>query len=206
MANPIPPSLEMLVTHLSKLPTIGRRSAERLAFYLLKTSREQVDELAHALIQARECLRFCSTCFNITEDDPCPICRDPDRDGKLLCVVEEFMDAIAIETAGGFRGRYHILGGCLSPLKGVTASDLRLGELDKRIEEEGIEEIILATNPSVDGEATALFITGRYQPRGLRLSRIALGLPMGGSLEYADQQTLQHALGGRTEIPPPPES
>ncbi len=200
MASTIPPSLEMLITHLTKLPTIGRRSAERLAFYLLKTTRDQVDELAEAMIRARERLRPCSNCFNITEEDPCPICRDPDRNGKVLCVVEEFMDAMAIESSGGFRGRYHVLGGCLSPLKGVTPSDLRLAELDRRVEEEKVEELILAMNPSVDGEATALFITGRYQPRGVRLSRIALGLPMGGSLEYADEQTLQHALEGRTEI------
>lgn len=183
-----------------KLPTIGRRSAERLAFHLLKVPDEQVNELADALVAMKERLRRCSRCFNITEEEICGICSDQNRDSRQICVVEEAMDAIALEAAGGFRGRYHILGGCLSPLRGVTANDLHLAELDERVEAEGVEELILATNPSVDGEATALYITQRYRPRGLRLSRIALGLPMGGSLEYADEQTLQHALQGRTEI------
>lgn len=200
MPSSIPPSLDALITHLTKLPTIGRKSAERLAFHMLRSPREQVDELAEAMVRARDRLRRCSICFNVTEEEPCAICRDADRDGRLLCIVEEFMDAVALEAAGGFRGRYHVLGGCLSPLRGVAASDLHLAELDGRIEREGVEELILAMNPSVDGEATALYITQRYRPRGLRLSRIALGLPMGGSLEYADEQTLQHALDGRTEI------
>lgn len=200
MAPPIPASLEQLITQLMKLPTIGRRSAERLAFHLLKVPREQVEDLSRALLEMKERLGRCSRCFNITESDPCPICRDANRDARMICIVEEAMDAIAIESAGIFRGRYHILGGCLSPLKGIVASDLHLAELDRRIGEEGVEELILAMNPSVDGEATALYITQRYRPRGLRLSRIALGLPMGGSLEYADEQTLQHALHRRTEI------
>jgi recombination protein RecR len=183
-----------------KLPTIGRKSAERLAFHLLKAPGEQVEDLARALLEMKERLRRCSRCFNITESDPCSICNNPDREGKTLCVVEESMDALAIESTGVFRGRYHILGGCLSPLKGVVASDLHLAELDRRISDEGVQELILAMNPSVDGEATALFLTQRYRPRGVRLSRIALGLPMGGSLEYADDQTLLHALTGRTEV------
>jgi len=200
MARPMPPSLEALVTHLLKLPTIGRKSAERLAFHLIQAPPEQSQELAQALLLAREKLHPCSNCFQITEEDPCPICRNPDRDHRLLCVVENFMDAVALETAGGFQGRYHVLGGCLSPLKGITTQDLTVTALDARIEREGIEEIILAMNPSVDGEATALFLTSRYKARGLRLSRIALGLPMGGDLEHADSQTLQHALQGRPPL------
>lgn len=200
MSSPIPQSLEALILHLMKLPTIGRRSAERLAFHLLKVPREQVDELALAMTEAREKLMRCKNCFNIAEESPCPICTDPDREGKTLCVVEEFMDAVALEAAGGFRGRYHILGGCLSPLKGITTADLNFDQLEKRVASEGVEELILAMNPSVDGEVTALFITNRFRPRGIRLSRIAMGLPMGGSLEHADEQTLQRALEGRTEI------
>jgi len=200
MAPVVPPSLEVLIVQLMKLPTIGRKSAERLAFHLLKAPREQTEDLSRALVEMKNRLRRCARCFNITETDPCPICRDPRREGKTLCVVEEAMDALSIESAGVFRGRYHILGGCLSPLKGIVASDLHLDALDRRIGEEGVEELILAMNPSVDGEATALFLTHRYRPRGLRLSRIALGLPMGGSLEYADEQTLLHALTGRIEI------
>jgi recombination protein RecR len=200
MPSSIPPSLETAITHLTKLPTIGRRSAERLAFHLLKAPREQVEELSAALIRMKERLTRCSRCFSITEDNPCPICRDTNRDPKVLCVVEEALDAIAVEASGVFRGRYHILGGCLSPLRGVTASDLNFTMLDERIGTEGIEELILAMNPSVDGEATALYITQRYRPKGIRLTRIALGLPMGGSLEHADGQTLQHALQGRQEM------
>lgn len=201
----LPASLDALITQLMKLPTIGRRSAERLAFHLLKAPPEQAECLARAIVEMRERLRRCSRCFNITENDPCPICANPDRGGRALCVVEEAMDALAIESAGVFRGRYHILGGCLSPLRGVVASDLHIGELDRRIGEEGIEELILAMNPSVDGEATALYLSQRYQPRGLRLSRIALGLPMGGTLEHADEQTLQHAFAGRVAMGLPGE-
>jgi len=200
MPSPIPPSLETLVTHLSKLPTIGRRSAERLAFHLLRAPREQSQELADAIVVAKERLRRCSICHNVTEDETCAICRDPDRDGSVLCVVEEFTDALAIEASGEFRGRYHVLEGCLSPLKGIVASDLTIADLERRVQTEGVEELILAMNPSVDGEATSLYLTRLFQPRGLRLSRIALGLPMGGSVEHADGQTLQHALEGRTDI------
>ena len=202
MPASIPPSLEMLITHLMKLPTIGRRSAERLAFHLLNAPADQTRELSDALLDMKERLRNCSQCFGITETSPCSICDDAHRESGLICVVEDAMDAIALEAKGGFRGRYHVLGGRLSPLKGVTASDLNIDELDRRIDEEGIKELILAMNPSPDGEATVLFLSQRYQPRGVRVTRIALGLPMGGSLEYADEQTLHHALSGRTEIPP----
>lgn len=197
MPSAIPASLDALVTHLSKLPTIGRRSAERLAMHLLKAPREQVNELSQAMLEMREKLRRCSRCHFITEEDPCPVCRDTRRDSGILCVVEEALDALALESAGGFHGRYHILGGCLSPLKGVTASDLNLCTLDNRLEEEGIGELIFAMNPSADGEATALFLSQRYSGRNIRLSRIALGLPSGGSLEHADGQTLLYALEGR---------
>lgn len=199
MPNATPPSLESAITHLTKLPTIGRRSAERLAFHLLKAPKEQVEELAAALLTMREKLIRCSECHHICEQNPCPVCRDPRRDPKMLCVVEDPLDVLAIETAGVFGGKYHILGGCLSPLKGVTASDLNLESLDRRVLRDEVREIILALNPSVEGEATILFLSERYRPRGIRVSRIALGLPMGGSLEHADGQTLEHALRGRHE-------
>lgn len=200
MTPTVPLSLQTLITHLMKLPTIGRRSAERLAFYLLRSPEAQVEELAAAMLEARRRLGRCSVCYNITEADPCPICTDPERDGATICVVEEFTDALAVESSGGFRGRYHVLGGTLSPLKGIVSGDLNIAGLDRRVEGGGVAELILAMNPSVDGEATAIYLTQRYEPRGLRLSRIALGLPMGGSLEYADEQTLQRALQGRTTI------
>jgi recombination protein RecR len=200
MPTPIPPSLEKLITHLMKLPTIGRRSAERLAFHLIRSSHEQVNELADALVDAKDKLRTCSRCFNLTEDDPCPICLSPQRDSHVLCVVENAMDAFAIETSGGFRGHYHVLGGCLSPLRGVTASDLTLAALIERVEKESVRELVLATNPSVEGEATALYLIQTFHSKGIRLTRIAMGLPMGGSLEHADAQTLQHALAQRTTI------
>lgn len=200
MAKPLAPSLDRLVTQLAKLPTIGRRSAERMAYHLLKAPPEQVQTLAEAMLEMREKLTRCPVCFLFTEETPCAICRDEDRRTGCICVVEEAMDALALERTGDFRGRYHALGGRLSPLEGIGPSQLRIEELDRRVEEESIEELILATNPSVDGEATALYLVDRYRRRGLRLSRIALGLPMGGSLEYADPQTLQQALTGRTPI------
>ncbi|MFP4380646.1 MAG: recombination mediator RecR [Candidatus Sumerlaeia bacterium] len=200
MAASIPPSLERLITHLTKLPTIGRRSAERLAFFMMQSPREDVEALAAGILEMREKLMRCTRCGNVTEEDPCPICENPDRETGLICVVESPMDAIAVESAGSFSGRYHILGGCLSPLKGVTASDLNLGSLDRRMESENVSELILAMNPSVEGEATCLFLMQRYRPQGIKVSRIALGLPMGGSLEHADGQTLLRAFEGRRSM------
>lgn len=200
MASPIPPSLEHLITQLNKLPTIGRRSAERLAFHLVLAPIDQLDQLTEAMTIMREKLTFCSNCAILTEVDPCPICANPARQTGQLCVVEDALDGLALESAAAFEGRYHILGACLSPLKGITASDLNLAALDRRMETENVQEIIVALNPSPDGEATALFLSQRYIPQGVKVSRIALGLPMGGSLEHADGQTLQHALRGRTNL------
>lgn len=200
MSGGIPESLEALLAQLMKLPTVGRRSAERLAFHLLRGPKEQSDELAEAIVEARARLHPCSRCHNLAEEELCEICADADRSEALICVVEGFADALALEAAGGFRGRYHVLGGVLSPLQGVTASDLHFDTLDRRVDEGGVEELIVAMNPSVDGEATALYVAQRYCAKGLKVSRIALGLPMGGSLELADGETLHHALDGRTPM------
>jgi recombination protein RecR len=200
MAGGLPESLEALVAQFTKLPTVGRRSAERLAFHLVRAPREQSNELAEALIEARARLRPCGRCHNLAEDELCDVCADLDRSDELICIVEGFADAMALEAAGGFRGRYHVLGGTLSPLDGVTASDLNFKTLDNRVEADGVKELIIAMNPSVDGEATALYVAQRYGARGITVSRIALGLPMGGSLELADGETLHHALDGRTPM------
>ncbi len=200
MAGAMPESLEALVAQFMKLPTVGRRSAERLAFHLVRAPREQSNDLAEALIEARARLRPCSRCHNLAEDELCAVCADPDRSEDLICIVEGFADAMALEAAGGFKGRYHVLGGTLSPLDGVTASDLNFQTLDKRVEASDVKELIIAMNPSVDGEATSLYVAQRYGAKGIKVSRIALGLPMGGSLELADGETLHHALDGRTPM------
>jgi recombination protein RecR len=200
MPRAIPESLEALVGQLMKLPTVGRRSAERLAFHLLRAPKQQSDELAESIIEARARLRPCSRCHNLAEADLCVVCADPDRHEQLICVVEGFADALALESAGDFSGSYHVLGGVLSPLQGITPEDLHFDSLDLRVEEAEVKELIVAMNPSVDGEATALYIAQRYGPRGIKVSRIALGLPMGGSLEMADGETLHHALDGRTPM------
>ncbi len=200
MTASIPRSLDLLITHLTKLPTIGRKTAERMAFHLLKSPEIQVEELAAALVDMKRKLKYCTQCFNITEEIPCAICCDESRENGVICVIEEPMDALALESSGTYQGRYHVLGGRLSPLKGITASDLNINALDTRLEKENVKELILATNPSVDGEATALYLKRHYAQHDVQITRIALGLPVGGSLEYADEQTLQQALNGRTSM------
>jgi recombination protein RecR len=188
-----------LTALLAKLPGVGEKTAQRLAFHVLKAAPEYARELAQALLALREEIRLCSSCCNLTSQDPCAICRDPQRDGRVICVVESVPDLLAIERTREFRGRYHVLHGALSPLDGIGPDQLKLKELVARLHH-GVEEVIVATDPTVEGEATALYITKLVKPLGVRVTRIAQGLPMGGDLEYADQVTLARALQGRREI------
>lgn len=193
------PSVESLITELSKMPGIGRKSAQRIAFYLLKVSTDEALPLAKAIETVKEKVTFCSTCFNITEGDPCPICRDENRDGSLLCIVERPSDVIAVEKTGRFRGRFHVLGGALSPLQGIGPDELRIDELLARLDGD-VKEIILATNPNSEGEATAIFLSKLIKPLGVTITRLAQGLPMGSDLDLADEITLTRAIEGRVEI------
>jgi recombination protein RecR len=190
-------AIDDLAAELSKLPSIGRKTALRLTYHLLKQPPEQVKRLATALSTLAERVRRCSVCFNLTEDDPCDICRDARRDGSLLCVVEEASDIAAIERAGEFRGVYHVLGGRLSPLDGIGPEDLTVDRLVDRVSGGAVREVILATNPSLEGEATALYVQRQVAPHGVVVSRIARGLPVGGDLEYADGVTIAQALSAR---------
>ena len=189
-----------LVKELAKLPGIGEKSAQRLAFHILKAGPAYAGDLAAAISGVVRDVRLCSTCQTLTDQDPCAICRSPDRDPRLLCVVEGVPDLLAVERTHEFRGRYHVLHGALSPLDGIGPGDLKIRELLARLEREPAEEIVIATNPDVEGEATALYLTKLLKPIGLRVTRIAQGVPMGGDLEYADQVTLARALAGRREL------
>ena len=197
-----PPSLERLINQLAKLPGIGQKSAARVALYILKSNRDLAEGLARSIIEVKDKIQFCSTCFNITDQDPCPICADNNRDRGLLCVVEGPGDQLALESSGTFKGTYHVLHGVLSPLDGIGPNDLKIGELINRLENETIEEIIVATNPTAEGEATASYLSKLLAPRGLKISRIAMGVPMGGDIKYMDAMTLQHALKTRSSILP----
>ena len=192
--------LEQLIEELVKLPSVGQKSAQRLALHLLRVPREEALQLAEAIRAAREKVGFCGVCGLFSEDDPCLIDRDPQRDPHLVCVVEQPADVLALERTGSFRGRYHVLGGVLSPLDGTRPEDLRIRELLERLRTETIEEIILATNPNVAGEATALYLSKLLAPLGVKVTRIARGVPMGSDLEYSDQVTLARALEGRREL------
>lgn len=189
-----------LINELSKLPGIGRKTAERLAFYLLKEEENLGQSLAHAILEVKERARFCSLCGNITEEDPCEICNNPHRNKKLICVVEEPKDIWAIEKIGTYNGTYHVLMGALSPLDGIGPEKLRIRELLKRAHEVEVEEIIVATDPNIEGDATALYLSKLIKPLGIPVTRIASGLPVGGDLEYADSVTLSKALSGRRPL------
>ncbi|HEY4187496.1 MAG TPA: recombination mediator RecR [Polyangia bacterium] len=188
-----------LVRELAKLPGIGEKTAARLSFHILRASSEDAAALAAAIVDIKQKIRFCSVCCDLTERDPCAICADARRDPSIVCVVAQPQDVVAIERAGGFRGRYHVLHGILSPLDGIGPEDLRVAELIKRCAS-GIIEVILATSPSVEGEATAVYISKLVRPLGILPTRIATGVPIGGELEYADQVTLARAIDGRREI------
>jgi recombination protein RecR len=192
-------SISRLIDELAKMPGIGPKSAQRLAFYILKIPEEEAFSLADAVKSVKEKVRHCSTCFNLTEDDPCAICGDETRDAITICVVEEANDVLALEKIGEYRGLYHVLGGALSPLDGIGPDDLHIKELMDRLRH-GIKEIILATNPNVEGEATALYLMKLIKPLKIKVTRVARGLPVGGDLEYADQATLTRALEDRIEL------
>ena len=192
-----------LVQQLAKLPGVGEKTAARLAFHILRAPPEDAAALAAAIADVRQKIRFCSVCCDLTEADPCAICRDARRDGGLVCVVAQPQDVLAIERAGGYHGRYHVLHGVLSPLDGVGPDDLRVAELVRRCGAGGetpVREAIIATSPSVEGEATAVYLAKLLRPLGVRATRIATGVPMGGELEYADQLTLARAIDGRREM------
>ncbi|MFQ5848244.1 MAG: recombination mediator RecR [Candidatus Methylomirabilales bacterium] len=192
--------LNRLVDVLMRLPGVGAKTAQRLAFYLLKASREEVMKLAEAIVEVKEKIRVCERCYNIAEEEQCVICQDPTRDTSILCVVEEPNDLLAIERTGTFKGRYHVLQGALSPIEGRGPDQITAKGLVGRLNSGEVKEVILATNPNVEGEATALYLARLIAPLGVRVTRIAHGLPVGGDLEYADEVTLGRALDGRREM------
>ena len=186
-----------LIDELGRLPGVGPKSAQRIAFHLLKVEPADAERLARAIHEVKAKVHFCKVCFNVAEGELCRICRDPRRDAALICVVEEPKDVVAIERTREFRGRYHVLGGAISPIEGIGPDDLRIRELLRRLESEGVREVILATNPNIEGEATAMYLARLLTPLGVRVTRIASGLPVGGDLEYADEVTLGRAFAGR---------
>ncbi len=194
------PPLARLIEELSKLPTVGPKTAQRLAFHMLSMTSQDAEALATAILEAKSRIRNCSICGNITEADPCAICTNPQRDQSVICVVEDPRDVAAMERTREFSGLYHVLQGAISPLDGVGPDDLRIAELMKRVSEGKVREVIVATNPRVEGEATALYLSKVLKPLGVRVTRIAHGLPVGGDLEYADEVTLARALEGRRDL------
>jgi len=189
-----------LIDELGRLPGVGPKSAQRIAFYLLDADPTDVRRLADVLVEVKEKVRFCQVCGNVAEDELCRICRDPRRDLSVLCVVEESKDVVAIERTREFRGRYHVLGGAISPIEGIGPDDLRVKELLQRLADGVVQEVILATDPNLEGEATATYLTRTLRPIGLRVTRLASGLPVGGDLEYADEVTLGRAFEGRRSV------
>jgi recombination protein RecR len=200
MAGNYTAPVQSLIDELGRLPGIGPKSAQRIAFHLLKVPGDDVARLAHAITDAKARVRFCERCFNIADDVLCPICNDDNRDSSVLCVVEESRDIVAIERTGEFRGRYHVLLGAMSPLEGIGPEQLKIRELVARLDPEGVQEIILCTNPNTEGEVTAMYLARLLKPIGLTVTRIASGLPVGGDLEYADELTLGRALEGRRAV------
>jgi recombination protein RecR len=200
MVSAYTPPVQTLIDELGRLPGIGPKSAQRIAFHLLKIPDDDANRLAHAIRDAKQRVRFCDRCFNVADDTLCPICADPRRDSSLLCVVEESRDIVAIEKTGEFRGRYHVLLGAMSPLEGIGPEQLKIRELLARLGPEGVQEVIVCTNPNTEGEVTAMYLARMLKPLGLQVTRIASGLPVGGDLEYADELTLGRALEGRRVI------
>jgi recombination protein RecR len=195
----VSPAVQNLVAQLTRLPGVGQRTAQRLAFHLLRTPMEEALALAEAIVEVKERVRFCRECGNLTEDEICAICLDTRRDHSMICVVEQPVDLISVERTAEFRGLYHVLGGALAPIDGVKPADLRIDELLRRVERNGVEEVVVATNPNMTGEATAAYLAARLRGR-VRVTRLASGLPVGGDLEYADEVTLGRALAGRREM------
>ena len=192
--------IQDLIDELNRLPGIGPKSAQRLAFYIVKTQSQDARRLADAITRAKERVRFCRECFGVAEGELCRLCSDPTRDSAVVCVVEEPKDVSAIEKAGVVRGRYHVLGGAISPMQGIGPEDLRVQELLDRVSRNGVGEVILATNPNLEGNATAMYVAGLLKPLGVKVTRLASGLPVGGDLEYADEVTLGQALEGRRDM------
>jgi recombination protein RecR len=192
--------VQRLIDELSRLPGIGTKSAQRLAFHLLSVEKPDALRLAAAITDMRDQVGQCQRCFNVAASELCSICRDQKRDDSVVCVVERPQDIVVVERTQEYRGRYHVLGGALSPINGIGPGQLRFDELSKRLEPEGIEELIVATNPTVEGDATAMYIAREFKPLGLRVTRLASGLPVGGDLDYADELTLGRALAGRSEL------
>jgi recombination protein RecR len=196
----LPENIATLIGALSKLPGIGPRSAERIALHLVQTDADFVKHLAHVILEARERIRFCECCGALTEKSPCGLCSDGRRDASLICLVERPVDIFSVEKSGTFRGKYHVLGGKISPLNGVEAEDLRIAELERRIDLEGTKEVVIALGTDVEGDATSYYLGKRLAREGLRITRIAHGLPAGSGLEFADEVTLSRALEGRREM------
>lgn len=193
-------ALGNLVDQLAKLPGIGRKSAQRLAFHILKQSDEEAQLLADAILTAKANIHYCSLCYNLTDKELCPICSNPERDDSVLCVVEDARDVIALERSNQFHGLYHVLHGAISPMDGVGPDQLKIKELLQRLQQHPAEEIIIATNTSIEGEATAMYLSNLLKPLGIKVTRIAQGLPVGGDIQYADEVTLARAFEGRWEI------
>jgi recombination protein RecR len=200
MAAGYTPPVQTLIDELGRLPGIGPKSAQRIAFHLLKVSADDVARLATAITDAKARVRFCSRCFNVAEGELCPVCSDDRRDPTVICVVEESRDIMALERTGEFRGRYHVLLGAINPLEGIGPEQLKIRELLTRLEPEGVQEVIICTNPNTEGEVTAMYLARLLGPLGVRVTRIASGLPVGGDLEYADELTLGRALEGRRPL------
>jgi len=191
------PSLEKLIKALVKLPSIGQKTATRLAFYILKADRDEVQKLGEAILEIKNKILRCSVCYNISESEICNICKDPGRDSSTICIVEDSFDLLTVENSRGHKGIYHVLEGCLSPLDGIGPEKLRINELIKRVSEGNINEIIIATNFNAEGEATAMYLAKLLKPLGIKISRIAYGIPIGGDLEYTDEVTISKAIDGR---------
>lgn len=194
------PSIEKLIESFEKLPSIGHKTAVRLAFHMLDLNEERTNEFISSIVNAKKNLKFCSICFNISDTDPCPICSSPKRDNSVICVVEDVRDILAMERTNEFKGVYHVLHGSLSPMNGIGPEDIKIKELLLRLEKNNVKEIILATNPRVEGEATAIYLSKLIKPLGIKCTRIAHGIPVGGDLEYTDEITLSKALEGRREL------
>ncbi len=193
-------TITKLITQFEKLPGIGHKTAVRLAFFVLESPKSYAEEMSKVLIEAKEKVKFCSKCYNITESDPCEICSSKKRDDSVICVVENVKDVVAMEKTHEYRGLYHVLHGCISPMNNITAGDIKIKELLERLSDDKVKEVILATNPTVEGEATAMYIARLIKPLGIRVSRIAHGIPVGGDLEYTDEITIIKALEGRRDM------
>lgn len=193
-------SVENLIKQFEKLPSIGHKSAVRLAFYILEAPKKDAEEIASSILEAKEKVRFCSTCFNLTEEEKCEICTNTKRDESIICVVESVKDVVAMERTHEYKGYYHVLHGAISPMNNVTAGDIKIKELLERLKDDKVTEIILATNPTIEGEATAMYISRLLKPLGIKITRIAHGIPVGGDLEYTDEITLIKAMEGRREM------